>query len=157
MLTLSCQSHRRFRASICAALALGLTVAFAGAPSSATAAPTPHSPQWLRKHCSISDFVDLGGNKPNTHKAGLSIHGKETPVIVNGTEEPTVDYTWHLSRQDQFCGIVGVWSGPPRPKYVSLTPTSQTAHGGTYIDKSVQNLTGGHLQGFFVYAKRRTG
>jgi hypothetical protein len=119
------------------------------------AATVSHTPQWLRKHCPISEFVNPGGGKPFAQRDGLFIHGKETPIIEDGIEKATVRYTWHLSSQDEFCGIVGGWPGPPRPKLLTLVPTSQTAHGGTYIDKSIQSLTGSHLEEFFVYVRRR--
>jgi hypothetical protein len=124
-----------------------------GAHGAAAPAPALHSPRWLRQHCLISAFVDLGGNKPTAHKDGLSIQGKETPITVDGTEEPAVRYTWHLSKQDQFCGIVGVWPGPPRPTFVSLMPTAQSSRGGEYLDHSLEKLYGTHLEGFFVYAR----
>ncbi len=145
------------RAPMYAALILGLAAAFAGSLSSATAAPALHSPQWLRKHCPIMVWVSLFSPSgwSAQQRAGVSLRGKRTEISVNGVGKFAVRYTWHLNRQDQFCGIVGAWPGPPRPKFVSLTPTAQTTHSGEYLDRSVEHLYGTHLEEFFVYARRR--
>jgi hypothetical protein len=123
--------------------------------SSAGAASTLHSVRWLRANCPVVLLVSLfaPSGSPKAETAGTSLQGKKTEVKVDGTAKAAVLYTWHLAPREEYCGIVGGLPGPPRPKYVSLMPTSQTAHGGKYLDESVQSFSGIYIEEFWLYAR----
>jgi hypothetical protein len=133
----------------------GTAVAEGTPDATATTAPPLHSRRYMEKNCPIVVEINVdvpGGSAGN--KRGLSVRGQKIDgdTAGNSLSYPVVDYTWHLSKKDQLCGIVGAWYGP---KYVSLRPTSQTANGGEYTDLSQKDAASpkGSLQGFFVYAR----
>jgi hypothetical protein len=112
--------------------------------------PAPlESVAYMREHCPIVVAINVGAGFLTDEQSGVSVRGKKSVITA---KKPSVTYTWHLSKQDEFCGIVGGWYGP---KYVSLRPTSQTAHGGEYTDLSQKDAASpaGSLQQFTVYAR----
>ena len=139
------------------ALTEGMAVADGTTADTAATAPPLHSRRYMEKNCPIVVKINVAvpGASAGSER-GLSARGQkiEGDTPDNSLSYPVVDYTWHFSKKDEFCGIVGGWYGP---KYVSLRPTSQTAHGGEYTDLSQKDAAspGGSLQQFTVYARPR--
>ena len=118
---------------------------------SASIAATLHSPRYLQKHCPIEVAVNFGSGHRIGSGGGVSVGSSKTHVTVNGKpNQYAVRYHWRLSTHDQFCGIVGGWYGP---EFRSLKPTTESAHGGIYIDTSVEDPSNS-LAEFIVYARR---
>jgi Bacterial Ig-like domain (group 3) len=122
----------------------------------ATAA-TLRQPFWLQKHCRIAVPTEIGTHNSITRRRdGVSLHGVKTKEPVDGYPEPAVEYTWHLSKRDRFCGIVGSESGYPVVA-TSLIPDAANRRGGHYADWSVNNHDQlGRYTKFTVYAKPAT-
>lgn len=97
------------------------------------------SPQFMAKHCKIDVVVNVGSGHTPEHSSGVTVEGKDSHATIDGTPNyPVVQYNWQVSNRDKFCGIVGIWF----PEDIeSLQPTSETAHGGEYLD------TTGHYNG----------
>lgn len=130
----------------------------AAAGHQAATAPPLHSVRYMDKNCPIVVAVNISTpGRSVGSKSGVSVRGQKVAEVTAGNASyPVVKYTWHLSHNDQFCGIVGGWYGP---RYMSLRPTSQTAYGGEYTDLSQKEAASptGSLQQFTVYARRKTG
>ncbi|HSW85171.1 MAG TPA: hypothetical protein VLF79_00970 [Candidatus Saccharimonadales bacterium] len=127
-------------------------------PDIATAATSkpPHSLRYLKRNCPIEVLVNAFVPGANHEKSnGVSVNAKKINgnTANNVSPYPIVRYTWQLSKNDQFCGIVGVWPNPSGPRSVSLRPTTQTSHSGEYTDTSLHSSNGLHLTEFYVYAK----
>lgn len=137
------------------AAVLGVLLCYAGLLLPATASAL-QQPDYLRQHCPIAVTV-VGAitstSQVSGHRAGVSLQGVRTQAPVDGFPEPAVKYTWQLSKQDKFCGIVGTQGGKPVSQ-TSFTPTTVTARSGSYIDWSVNdpNPLDGVVK-FTVYAK----
>ena len=113
-------------------------------------------PDYLRQHCPIAVTVVGAVTSPTPisgHKAGVSLQGVLTQAPEDGFLEPAVKYTWQLSKQDKFCGIVGTQGGKPISQS-SYTPTTVTARSGSYIDVVVNTPNPlDENEKFTVYAK----
>jgi len=125
-----------------------------------TAAETAslRQPGWLSKHCPIAVTVDVSAGRTAGHKSGVNLRGVRTEEpLVDGFLEPAVQYTWHLSKTDRFCGIVGTEISYPVSS-TSLQPTTATARGGEYIDWSINDPNpSDRFEKFTVYAKAAAG
>lgn len=127
-----------------------------GSQPTALTAGTLRSPQYLKDHCSIAVPINVPHGHPTDHSDGVSVEGKYIHATVDGTpDEEEVQYTWHVSNRDKFCGIVGL--GGYANAGLSLAPLSETAHGGHYVDTGAPagqpgDPFDGLVQEFLVYA-----
>jgi hypothetical protein len=112
--------------------------------------------QYVRHHCPIWVYANVMSGYPDAAKNGIVLRGKKIPpnTAANPLSYSVPRYSWTIGNQDQFCAAVGGWY--PH-EYRVLTPTTETAHGGSYVDDS-QNMeaNGTEMQGMFIFAKRRS-
>jgi hypothetical protein len=125
---------------------------------------------YLRRHCPIVVSVNIGAGAGHLtgKKSGVALQGKaiDRTTAQEPHAPPLMKYNWQISKQDQFCGIVGISYGP---KYHSLVPTLNTARHGeyAYIEPSftyrglpgemeeLEQWTVRQIQEFQVYARPR--
>ncbi|HSW85170.1 MAG TPA: hypothetical protein VLF79_00965 [Candidatus Saccharimonadales bacterium] len=109
------------------------------------------SVDYMQKNCPNYVLVNVFvPGASSTEKFGVKAQAKQSTFV---DKKPFVKYTWQLSNNNEFCGIVGVWPNPTGPQAVSLRPTTQTAHSGEYTDTSLHSSNGLHLTEFYVYAR----
>jgi hypothetical protein len=141
-------------ATITAAVLSGCGL-LASSASPGMAAPGLHTPQWLEHHCPIWVYANILTGYPDGEKQGLSLRAKwiQPNTLADPMTYSYIRFTWHVPAQDQFCGIVGPFYRGDK----TLTPTTETATGGTYID-TTQNkeISAEQMDGLFVFVRRAT-
>jgi hypothetical protein len=142
-------SSRRSHAAVVGMLALVL--AWLPAVSSAG---TVHTPHWIETHCQLWVFSNVLTGYPDMSRDGLSVQGKKiaAKTPANPLTYDIFRFTWHVAKQDQLCGVIGVWYQGDK----TLRPTTETTSGGTYVDYTQnKEASGEQMDGIFVFAKRR--